>query len=228
MLDALKKHLVPGLAVVLLPLAAQAGEVTLTGEGAVKYTPDSARLRFTASAEDNLPANASDEVNRMMAQWRSAIDAYRDQLDEYNDADLNMYTRMIPMQERDQEPEKRAVASQTVSFTIDDLALLNPLLAEAQKLGMDYHLGAGNFYHSDENGLQKQALARAIADARSRCDFVAEELDMSCGEVVTLNINGGHHPVSMMRAEAMSAGDAVSSISDRELRASVNATFKLD
>ncbi|MCK7552131.1 SIMPL domain-containing protein [Marinobacter goseongensis] len=228
MLDALKKHLVPGLAVVLLPLAAQAGEVTLTGEGAVKYTPDSARVRFTASAEDNLPANASDEVNRMMAQWRSAIDAYRDQLDEYNDADLNLYTRMIPMQERDQEPEKRAVASQTVSFTIDDLALLNPLLAEAQKLGMDYHLGAGNFYHSDENGLQKQALARAIADARSRCDFVAEELDMSCGEVVTLNINGGHHPVPMMRAEAMSAGDAVSSISDRELRASVNATFKLD
>lgn len=228
MLDALKKHLVPGLAVVLLPLAAQAGEVTLTGEGAVKYTPDSARVRFTASAEDNLPANASDEVNRMMAQWRSAIDAYRDQLDEYNDADLNMYTRMIPMQERDQEPEKRAVASQTVSFTIDDLALLNPLLAEAQKLGMDYHLGAGNLYHSDENGLQKQALARAIADARSRCDFVAEELDMSCGEVVTLNINGGHHPVPMMRAEAMSAGDAVSSISDRELRASVNATFKLD
>ncbi|MDV3503180.1 SIMPL domain-containing protein [Marinobacter sp. M-5] len=228
MLDALKKHLVPGLAVVLLPLAAQAGEVTLTGEGAVKYTPDSARVRFTASAEDNLPANASDEVNRMMAQWRSAIDAYRDQLDEYNDADLNMYTRMIPMQERDQEPEKRAVASQAVSFTIDDLALLNPLLAEAQKLGMDYHLGAGNFYHSDENGLQKQALARAIADARSRCDFVAEELDMSCGEVVTLNINGGHHPIPMMRAEAMSAGDAVSSISDRELRASVNATFKLD
>lgn len=228
MFDALKKHLLPGLAAALLPLAAQAGEVTLTGEGAVKYTPDSARLQFTATAEDNLPANASDKVNRMMAQWRSAIDGYRDQLDEYNDADLNLYTRMIPVQERGQEPEKRAVASQTVSFTIDDLALLNPLLAEAQKLGMDYHLGAGNFYHSDENGLQKQALARAIADARSRCDFVAEELDMSCGDVVTLNINGGHQPIPMMRAEAKSAGDAVSSISDRELQASVNATFKLD
>lgn len=228
MFDALKKHLVPGLAAALLPLAAHAGEVTLTGEGAVKYTPDSARLQFTATAEDNLPANASDKVNLMMAQWRSAIDGYRNQLDEYNDADLNLYTRMIPVQERGQEPEQRAVASQTVSFTIDDLALLNPLLAEAQKLGMDYHLGASNFYHSDENGLQKQALARAIADARSRCDFVAEELDMSCGEVVTLNINGGHHPIPMMRAEAKSAGDAVSSISDRELQASVNATFKLD
>lgn len=227
MLDTLKRHLIPGLAAALIPLSVQAGDVSLTGEGAIKYTPDSARLQFTATAEDNLPTNASDRVNRMMEEWRSAIDDYRDRLNDYNDADLNLYTRLVPVQERGKEPEQRAVASQTVSFTIDDLTLLNPLLAEAQKLGMDYHLGAGNFYHSDEDGLQKQALARAIADARSRCEFVADELDMSCGEVVTININGGHRPVPMM-AEARSTGDAVSSVSDRELQASVSATFKLD
>lgn len=228
MLDALKKRLMPGLVAALIPLAANAGEVSLTGEGAVNYTPDSARLQFTATAEDNLPANASDKVNRMMSQWRSAIVAYRDRLNEYNDADLNLYTRMIPAPARGDEPRQRAVASQTVSFTIADLALLNPLLAQAQKLGMDYHLGAGNFFHSDENGLQKQALARAIADAKARCEFVAGELDMACGEVVAININGGHRPIPMMRAEASSAGDAVSSVSDRELQASVSATFKLD
>jgi len=228
MLKTVKKYLVTGLAAAILPMAAHAGEVTLTGEGSVKYTPDSARLQFTATAEDNLPANASDKVNRLIKQWRTAIEQYRDQLNDYHDADLNLYTRTIPAPERGQEPEQRAVASQTVSFTVDDLALLNPLLEQAQTLGLDYHLGSGSFYHSDESGLEKQALARAIADARSRCDFVADELDMSCGEVVTININGGHYPTPMRMAEAKSAADVVSSISDRELQASVSATFKLD
>lgn len=228
MFTSLKKHLIPGLAAALLPLAAHAGEVTLSGEGAVTYTPDSARLTFTASAEDKLAANASDKVNGLMQQWRDAINPYRDRLNDYSDANLNLYTRTLPIQERGQEPEQRAVASQTVSFTIDDLTLLNPLLAQAQELGLDYHLGNGSFYHSEEADLQRQALARAIADARSRCEFVANELDMSCGEVVTININGGHRPVPMMMSEAKSAGDAVSRIGDRELQASVSATFTLD
>ncbi|MFL1455673.1 SIMPL domain-containing protein [Marinobacter sp. GN3S48] len=228
MFYALKRHFVTGLAAALIPLAAQAGEVSLSGEGSVKYAPDSARLQFTASAEHNLPAKASDKVNELMGQWRDSIGEYRDQLNDYSDADVNLYTRTLPVQERDQEPRKMAVASQTVSFTIDDLTLLNPLLEQAQKLGLDYHLGAGNFYHSDEQGLEKEALARAIADARSRCEFVASQLDQSCGDVVNISVNGGHRPVPMMMAEAKSRSDAVSSVGDRELQASVSATFELD
>ncbi|AZT84446.1 DUF541 domain-containing protein [Marinobacter sp. NP-4(2019)] len=226
--NAIKKHLLAGLAATLIPLAAQAGEVSLSGEGSVKYTPDSARLQFTASAEHNLPARASEKVNDMMAQWRDSISAYRDRLNDYSDANVNLYTRTLPVQERDQEPQKMAVASQTVSFTIDDLSLLNPLLEQAQKLGLDYHLGAGSFYHSDESGLQKQALAQAIADAKSRCEFVARQLDQSCGDVVNISVNGGHRPVPMMMAEAKSRADVVSSVGDRELQASVSATFELD
>jgi len=228
MLNTMKKHLLPGLAATLIPLAAHAGEVSLSGEGSVKYTPDSARLQFTASAEDNLPAQASDKVNDMMAQWRDNISTYRDQLNDYSDANVNLYTRTLPVQERGQEPQKMAVASQTVSFTINDLTLLNPLLEQAQKLGLDYHLGSGSFYHSDESGLEKEALARAIADAKSRCEFVARQLDQSCGDVVNISVNGGHRPMPMMMAEAKSGADVVSSVGDRELQASVSATFELD
>ncbi|MEQ9544862.1 MAG: SIMPL domain-containing protein [Marinobacter sp.] len=228
MLNTMKKHLLPGLAATLIPLAAHAGEVSLSGEGAVKYTPDSARLQFTASAEHNLPARASNKVNEIMAQWRENISAYRDQLDDYSDANVNLYTRTLPVQERGQEPQKMAVASQTVSFSIDDLSLLNPLLEQAQKLGLDYHLGAGSFYHSDEPGLEKEALARAIADAKSRCEFVARQLEQSCGDVVKISVNGGHRPMPMMMAEAKSGADVVSSVGARELQASVSATFELD
>jgi len=211
-----------------LPALAMAGEVTLTGEGSVRYEPDSARLQFTASAEHALPQNATERVAALMQQWREGITDYRDQLNDYSDATVNLYTRTLPAPKQGEEPQKQAVASQTISFSITDLSLLNPLLREAQALGLDYHLGPHQFFHSDETGMQQEALARAIADAQARCRFVASQLDQTCGDVVTININGGHRPVPMMMSEAKAMSDTVSNVGEREIRASVSATFELD
>jgi uncharacterized protein YggE len=211
-----------------LPTLALAGEVTLTGEGSVRYEPDSARLQFTASAEHALPQKATERVAALMAQWREGITDYRDRLNDYSDATVNLYTRTLPSPGRGEEPEKQAVASQTISFSINDLSLLNPLIREAQAVGLDYQLGPHQFFHSDETGMEQEALARAIADAQARCRFVANRLDQTCGDVVTININGGHRPVPMMMSEAKSMSDTVSSVGEREIRASVSATFELD
>ena len=215
-------------ALATLPAAASAGEVSLNGEGIVRYEPDSARLQFSVTAEHPDAAKASEQVSDTMDEWRQAIAAYRNELDDYSDADLSVYTRMLPVREQGQDPKRVSVASQTVSFSINDLDLLNPLIGEANKLGLQYHLGSHQFFHSDELGLEREALARAIADARSRCEFVARQLDQRCGDVVTLNVNGGHRPVPMMRAESKMAGDAVSSVGPREIQATVSATFELD
>ncbi len=226
-LQKLKRRL--GVSLVLLaPALAVAGEVTLTGEGRVRYEPDSARLQFTASAEHALPQKATERVASLMSQWREGIADYRDRLEDYSDATVNLYTRTLPPTDRSKEPETRAVASQTISFSINDLTLLNPLLQEAQAIGLDYHLGPHQFFHSNETGLEQEALARAIADARARCQFVAKQLDQGCGEVVTININGGHRPAPMMMAEAKSASDSISSVGEREIEASVSATFELE
>lgn len=212
----------------LVPVMTLAGEVTLTGEGSVRYEPDSARLEFTANAEHALPQKATEKVATLVTQWREGISPYRDQLDDYSDATVNLYTRTLPSEQRGEELQKLAVASQTISFTIKDLSLLNPLLQQAQALGLDYSLGPYQFFHSDEAGMEQEALARAIADAKARCSFVAEKLGQTCGEVVTINVNGGHRPVPMMMAEAKAMSDTVSSVGEREIRASVSATFELD
>lgn len=212
----------------LATTTAAAGEVTLSGEGSVRYTPDSARLQFTANAEHPLAEKASEQVADTMEQWREAIAPYRDQLEDYTDANLALYTRRLPAREADDEQKTQAVASQTVSFSISDLELLNPLLNHAREIGLQHHLGPHQFFHSDEARLEKQALANAIENAKERCQFVAGQLDRTCGEVVTLNVEGGQRPVTTMRAEASSTDDAVSSIGPREINASVNATFELD
>ena len=215
-------------ALMLAPAMTLAGEVTLTGQGSVRYQPDSARLQFTASAEHERAQQATELVAAQMSEWRRAISQYRAQLQDYTDATVNLYSRTSPAQDRDEPPAKRAVASQTVSFQIDDLELLNPLLEQAQAIGLNYHLGPHQFFHSDEEGLEQQALANAIADAKSRCQFVARQLEQSCGDVVSIHVDGGFRPVPMMMAEAKGAADTVSSVGVREVSATVNATFELN
>ncbi|MDX1633454.1 MAG: SIMPL domain-containing protein [Marinobacter sp.] len=205
-----------------------AGEVSLTGQGSVQYTPDSVRLQFTASAEHPDAETATEQVSKTLAQWNQAIESYRDDLDDYSDATVNLYTRHLPVDRDDQAPDQSAVASQTVSFSTDELELLNPLIATAQDLGMEYHLGPHQFYHSDEAEFRRQALARALADARAQCQFVAAEMDMDCGEVKSLNINDGGRPMPMMMSEARDTGMSVSSIGPREVQVSVSATFVLE
>ncbi|MBW4933730.1 SIMPL domain-containing protein [Marinobacter sp. F4206] len=217
-----------GLSLALVPALSLAGEVTLSGEGSVRYQPDSARLQFIAKAEHEMPQQATEQVAELMDQWREAIRQYQDRLQDYTDAMVNLYSRTLPVSERGEEPRKQAVASQTVTFHIDDLSLLNPLLEQAQAIGLNYNLGPGQFFHSDETGLEQEALSRAIANAQSRCEFVAQQLQQSCGDVVTININGGFRPVPMMMAEAKGSADAVSSVGVREVHATVNVTFELD
>ncbi|MGC8119421.1 SIMPL domain-containing protein [Marinobacter sp. VGCF2001] len=212
----------------VLPLTVNAGELSLNGQGIVRYEPDSARLQFTAMAEHDNAATATEQVSAMMAQWREAIAGYRDELNDYSDANLSVYTRTVPSREQNQPPEQRSVARQTVSFSVQNLELLNRLISSANEVGLQYHLGSQMFFHSDEPALEREALARAIKDARKRCDFAAEQLDMRCGDVVSMNINGGHRPAPVMMAESKMAGDAVSSVGPREIQASVSATFELD
>ncbi len=213
-----------------LPAAALAGEVSLSGEGAVRYQPDSARLTFSATATHQNSKQATEAVQQKMARWHEGISAHRSKLMDYNDAEVTLYTRSLAPAKDGEKAKRQSVAAQNVSFSINDLSLLNPLLEQAQKTGMEYRLGNDQFFHSNEAELEQKALAAAISDARQRCDFVALQFERKCGEVVTININGGHRPgpMMMMSADAKLETKNISSVAQREINASVNATFKLD
>lgn len=210
------------------PLVALAGEVSVTGEGLVTFAPDSARLQFTATAEAADPAAATDQVADIMAAWREATEDLMPQLGDYSDADVNLYTRTLPVDERGDTPVQRSVATQTIRFTVSDLELLNPILALAQQLGLQYQLDAQQFFHSREQAFELDALGLAVDNALARCDFVAKRLGQKCGEVISISVNSGHSPMPMMMAEAKASRDVISSVGPTEIRASVNATFALE
>lgn len=212
------------------PALADPPEVSLSGEGQVRYVPDSARLSFTVSAENADSDEALSKVRAVMEQWRESIADVRSELVDYSDASAHLYQRQRYPQRDDgdaDEPRTIAVASQSVSFEIHDLRLLNPVLTKAQNLGMNYNLGEHQFFHSGEEALQQDALAKAIANARERCQFAAKQLDMNCGEVKSLNLqSSGGGPV-LMRMQESSTADTVSQVGPREISATVQATFTM-
>lgn len=218
----------------LLPALVVAAEVSLTGEGQVRYVPDSARLSFTISAEHPDADQALEQVRSTMSRWREAISDIRDQLVDYTDASVRLHQRQQPPRPvsnggNNGEPARIAVASQTVSFELHDLQLLNPVLEKAQGLGMTYRLDQHQFFHSDEEKLQRKALAKAIRNARERCRFAAAQLDMTCGEIRSLDLqSSGGGPVRMRMSEAASSADTVSDVGPREISATVQATFAME
>ncbi|MFW5824696.1 MAG: SIMPL domain-containing protein [Marinobacter sp.] len=228
----------PAAALVLLlvlasgPALASDAEVSLDGEGKVRYLPDSARLSFTISAEHPESDQALAEVRSVMSQWRKAIGDLRDQLVDYTDASAHLYERQHPPRPGQNgdgdQPRSVTVASQTVSFEIHDLRLLNPVLEKAQGLGMNYSLGEHQFFHSDEEELRREALAKAIRNARERCRFAAAQLDMTCGEVRSLNLQASGGGPMMMRMSEASAAETISQVGPREISATVQATFSLE
>lgn len=222
------------LMLLMLPLApaiADPAEVSLSGEGQVRYVPDSARLSFTASAEHADSDKALSEVRAVMEKWRESIADIRDELVDYSDASVHLYQRQHHPRGDDRDagkPRTIAVASQTVSFEVHDLSLLNPVLSRAQDLGMNYNLGEHQFFHSNEEALRQEALASAIRNARERCQFAAKQLDMACGDIRSLNLQASGGGPVMMRMEASAAADTVSQVGPREISATVQATFTME
>ena len=211
----------------LAPAAADPAEVSLSGEGQVRYVPDSARLSFTASAEHADSDKALSEVRAVMEKWRESIADIRSELVDYSDASAHLYQRQHHPRDAS-KPQTIAVASQTVSFEVHDLSLLNPVLSRAQDLGMNYNLGEHQFFHSNEEALRQEALASAIRNARERCQFAAKQLDMVCGDIRSLNLQASGGGPVMMRMEASAAADTVSQVGPREISATVQATFTME
>lgn len=211
----------------VLSPAVWAGTVSLTGEGSVKYAPDSVHLSFTASAEAPTVSAAQAETSREIQTWETQIKPERHKLSDYSTAQVGVYTRRQTDDQGHDTGKTMVVATQTVTFTLHDLKLLDTLLGAANTAGFRYQLTPADFFAADASGLQKQALAAAIKDAQEQCKFIAHQLGRQCGSVDTLDVNSqGPRPL-MMKMSAVSNAQPSVTVGEQSLKVNVRATFKL-
>jgi uncharacterized protein YggE len=124
------------------------------------------------------------------------------------------------------------MARHTIEVRVDDLARVGELLELAIGAGGTSVQGV-RFDLKERAKLERDALTRAVADARARADAVAAGAGSAIAGIVRIEeaglSGGGPEPVMMRMAAAPMAGDAAPPVAPGEtvIRATVTLTARL-
>jgi len=192
--------------------------LTVSGVGIVKAVPDEAQMSF--GVESRRPT-AQAAVAANADAMRKVINALR-QAGAREIA--TQWVSVYPFTRQDGTIEGYSASNSVSALSdVDDAPGLIDAAAEA---GANQVSGPG-LSSSNAEALYRQALAKAVADARLRADVLAKAAGRSLGEITTI-VEGGAQPTPLYR-EAALGGDASTPIvpGQQETSASISVTFSL-
>ncbi len=181
--------------------------VTVSGSATVTTSPDEAIISLgvqteASSAEDALHENAS----RMLDVLRALAG-----LDLKEDDVATTGVSLYPTYNSSGTSIAGYQASNTISVTFHDLSVIGKAIDAAVEAGANLSSGI-TFQMSDANRGDEQALAAAVADARSKATAMAAASDAQLGQVVSVAETSSpvYYPPMPYYAEAGAADMAVS------------------
>jgi uncharacterized protein len=193
--------------------------ITVSGVGSVEAVPNEAKMSFGAetrrpTAESAVAANA-DAMRRILNALR-----------QVGGRELaTQWVSVYPYTD-DTGSVNGYAASNSVSAVsdVDDAPALIDAAAEA---GANQISGPG-FSSSSAEALYRQALAKAVADARLNAEVLAKAAGRSLGAITTIVEGGASQPEPLYRTESQAA-DAATPIEPgkQETSATVSVTFSL-
>lgn len=191
--------------------------LTVTGTGSVQAVPDEARLSFgvesrAATAKAAVAANAD--------AMRKVINALR----QAGARELaTQWVSVYPVSGESGAIEGYAASNSVAAVAdVEDAPALIDAAAEA---GANQISGPG-LSRSDADRLYREALAKAVADARGRAEVLAKAAGRSLGGITAIVEGGGSGPVPLFRA-AEGAGGPPIEPGTLETTATVSVTFVL-
>jgi uncharacterized protein YggE len=192
--------------------------ITVNGVGTVDAVPNEAKMSFGAetrrpTAQAAVAANG-DAMRRILNALRQA-------------GGRELQTQWVSVYPVTDETGKISeyAASNSVSAVsdVDDAAALIDAAAEA---GANQISGPG-LSSSNAEQLYRQALAKAVDDARLRAEALARAAGRSLGPITSMVESGATAPEPLYRAEAQAADSAAIVPGEQETSATVSVTFSL-
>lgn len=205
--------------------------VQVSGEGIVKVEPDQVKLQFGIESNNRDLVKAKDDNT---TRTKKLLDA----LKKFNIPSQDIQTGLVQINPRYDYVNNRQtlagyVAMKQISVTIKDVNNYGKILNAVLEAGAD-HVSGIQFDTSKSEELKKEARKRAVADAKSKAEMLAGELNQKIGP--PLNIQEGETPTAIpfhrggMMAQAMEAKSSpedVLSPGEITVRASVTVRFQL-
>lgn len=218
--------------------------ISVTGEGEVFAVPDLASFSVTIQEEakevKDAQKVATQKTNDIIAYLKSAGIADKD----IKTTDYSVYPKYNWQQEvcavgRPCVPGKQVMegftVSQTIAVKVRDTEKAGDILSEVGNKGANTVSGL-NFTIDDEDKLKSEARAKAIADAESKAEELAEQLGVDLVRIVGFSENGGGYAPMYMKREAMavsmdsSMGGAPAPelpVGENKIQSSVSVTYEI-
>ncbi|HUG64285.1 MAG TPA: SIMPL domain-containing protein [Gaiellaceae bacterium] len=192
--------------------------VTVSGVGSVDAVPNEAKMSFGAetrrpTAQAAVAANG-DVMRRILNALRQA-----------GGRELQtQWVSVYPVTDEIGQVSEYA-ASNSVS-AVSDVADAAALIDAAAEVGANQISGPG-LSSSNAEALFRQALAKAVDDARLRAEALARAAGRSLGPITAMVEGGASAPEPFFRAEAQAADSAAIVPGEQETSATVSVTYSL-
>ena len=227
---ALVVALTPGVAGAQTPAAAGPPIVVVRGDGEVRAVPDLAYVGLDTEHTAPTPKEAQAVVAKAMSAVQQRLAAAGVAKDAMRTTAYDVQARVDWVNGK--QVPRGYMARHTIEVRVDDLARVGELLELAIGAGGTSVQGV-RFDLKERAKLERDALTRAVADARARADAVAAGAGSAIAGIVRIEeaglSGGGPEPVMMRMAAAPMAGDAAPPVAPGEtvIRATVTLTARL-
>ncbi|MGB1581672.1 MAG: SIMPL domain-containing protein [Nevskiales bacterium] len=208
--------------------------ISVSGLGEIEVIPDAAYVSMGIEARHQDLQKARDEVDKTVQTFLALTDKLDIDRKYVTTAGMNVR----PEYRWEDKTRKRYldayVVTRQLQVDLRDLDKLGALMTRAVQAGVN-QVNPPQFRATKERDLQRQALARAAADARANAEALANSLDVKLGELLRLDAqHQRHNPMPMprvaMRMEAaadMSGAEQSYETGQIRYSAQVSASFEL-
>jgi uncharacterized protein len=206
--------------------------VSVSGAGEVKAQPDLAYVTLGVEARKPVLSDARAQVNATVERLLALTRELKIDAKQVDSTRLQVH----PDYRWDEKAQKQVllgyVVNRQIAIELRDLDRLGLLLEKAVTAGAN-QVGEARLDSSRRKELEREALARAVEDARLNADTLARAAGTRLGPVQTLSANGTP-PMPMyaerMRVSAAPQADAADESyqpAEMKFSANVNAQYEL-
>jgi uncharacterized protein YggE len=202
--------------------------IVTVGRASLRTAPDRAFVTVATEATAPAPAVAQQQIAQAMTTVRAALKAARV-------PDDAVKTVAYGLQEEAEYPNGRKVrkgyrAHNTIEVRVDDITRVGEVIDAAVKAGAN-SVSEIRFDLKDRDAVEREALRKAVADARARAEAIAAGAGVSIGGILRIDEQGQMmpvpRPVRMMAMQGAMAADAPEtpvSAGEIEVQATVTLT----
>jgi uncharacterized protein YggE len=204
--------------------------VSVSGKGSVFVKPDRATVSVGAWHQAETALEAQSRVNEIIAEATSQIREVQAEGMVIQTSGLSLSP--VYDYQRNQEPKIIGYrASIMLSVRIDDIDKTGTVIDAAMKTGVNQMHGV-SFSLKDDSAARRDALRKAVHDARQKADAIADALNRPIRELLEVSEQGVSVPTLQRNTESfrtMAADSAPTPIEagEIEVSASVNISYSL-